>query len=123
MCLSLLNPGEAIASAKTLTKDATLPFLHSLHTPRGELSTIQRCASHYSQLGIFLLNDDDGSKIKTIELTHHYRPEAIMNEIFLEWIASGDNSWRVLIEHLKTCSLNTLAKDVREGLKHNGVEI
>ena len=118
-----LNSGEAIASAKTLTKDATLPFLHSLHTPRGKLGILQRCASHYSQLGIFLLNDDDGSKIRRIELTHHYRPEVIMNEIFQEWIASGDHSWRMLIDTLKTCSLNTLSRDVRDGLRHNGLEI
>ena len=123
MCLSLINSGEADASARTLKNDATLPFLHSLRTPRGELSIVQRCASHYSQLGIFLLNDDDGSKIKRIELTKHYRPEAIMNEIFQEWIASGDHSWRVLIEQLKMCNLNTLAKDVRDSLRHNGVQI
>ena len=106
-----------------MTKDATLPFLHSLPTQKGEISIVKKCASDYSQIGIFLLNDDDGLKVKRIELTKHYRPEAIMNEIFQEWIASGDHSWRVLIDTLKMCSLNTLAKDIRAGLIHNGVSI
>ena len=106
-----------------MTKDATLPLLHSLPTQKGDLSIVKKCAAHYSEIGIFLLNDDDGSKVKRIELGHHYKPEAIMNEIFLEWIASGDHSWKVLIDTLKMCSLNTLAKDVRAGLIHNGVSI
>ena len=90
-------------------------------TSKGQLSIIQRCASNYFQLGIFLLNDDDGSKIKRMEMANHYKPEDIIREIFQEWIASGDHSWKVLIDCLKMCSLNTLAGDIEDGLRHNGV--
>ena len=100
-----------------------LPFLQSLPTQRGELGIVQRCAANYSHLGIFLLNDDDRTKIRRIELANHYKPEAIMMAIFEEWIASGNNSWKELIECLRMCSLNTLARDIRDALRHNEVSV
>ena len=35
------------------------------------------------------------TNIKRIELAMHYKPRAIMNEIFQEWIALGDHLWKL----------------------------
>ena len=72
-------------------EDVSLFFLLSLPSLRGQLNIIQRCASNYWQLGIFLLRDDDGSNIKRIEMANHYKPDDVMTEIFREWIASSQD--------------------------------
>ena len=101
-----------------------LTDLYSLPTGRGSnINIIERCAGNYFQLGMRLLNDYDGSRIDMIKVTHNRRPVPIMKEIFRVWIASGDHSWRVLIESLSRCDMHSLARDVTDTLRHNNVPI
>ena len=89
-----------------------------------KLKIIERTAARYSTLGVFLLNDHDGSRVKRIEMSNHYKPEAIMTEVFQEWIGTdSEHTWRRLVGCLNDCSLKTLARDVKEALKQHGVFI
>ena len=69
----------------------------------------------YSQFGIFLLNDDTGSKVMSMASKHHYNAEQINTEILHEWlIGSGKKpvSWATLVNVLRDISLSTLADEI-----------
>ena len=69
----------------------------------------------YSQFGIFLLNDDTGSRIMSMASKHHYNAEQINTEILHEWlIGSGKKpvSWATLVNVLRDISLSTLADEI-----------
>ena len=46
-----------------------------------------------------------------------------MTVIFQDWIASGNHSWKELIECLKKCNLNKLAKEIEDALRYNELSI
>ena len=90
----------------------------------GQLNIIERAASSYSTLGIFLLDDDYGHQVKGISMAEHYKPDVIMKEIFLKWLQTAkDPSWTTLIKCLRTIELNTLARDIEQALAQNGLYI
>ena len=114
------------STAMRLTKDASLPFLQCLPQPSksDNINIIQRAAPEYNMLGILLLDDGDGSKIRSIEMTQHHQTEAVMREVFREWIATAqDHSWKKLIDSLRVLNLRTLAKEIEDALKENNVPI
>ena len=69
----------------------------------------------YSTFGIFLLNDDTGSKVMSMASKHHYNAEQINTEILHEWlIGSGKKpvSWATLVNVLRDINLSTLADEI-----------
>ena len=131
MCVGLIDyfsdpkiAGTNEAAPSKPMENVSLFFLFSLPCQRSQLNIIEECSSEYHKLGIFLLRDDNGYKIKRIEKTKHYIPDEIMTEMFQEWIKlPGDHSWKTLIKCLNKCCLNVLAKDIEDALRYNGVNI
>lgn len=68
---------------------------------------------------MFLLNDDNGNIVQSLEMEHQRNPERIMNEVFKRWIAGTGKrpiSWDTLIAVLKDVELNTLADELQDVL-------
>ena len=99
----------------------TLPLLDSLPFKGDTLKIIQKCCSHYFKLGIQLLNDEDGTEVKRIEMGNNSNPEATMRAIFAEWLQSKDCSWKRLIACLRSFNLNSLAKSIENALIENKI--
>lgn len=72
----------------------------------------------YYILGTYLLNDEDGSTIKTIKHDHRWTAD-ILGEIFHRWIGGRQtkcgkktNTWEKLVEYLRYARLMVLADDI-----------
>ena len=71
----------------------------------------------YSMLGIILLQDSTGARLKVLEMKHHNDPDRINLEILSDWIAGQGLkpvTWDTLITVLRAVGLDRLASDVRE---------
>ena len=117
---SFPTPRPAGVDETILTKDASLFFLYSLPSQEGSFSVVERCAGKYRQLGSILLSSDD---VRRLTLVNRYAPEAIMADVFQEWIASGEHSWRMLIDSMRKCSMYSQARDVEHALSFNGLSV
>ena len=85
------------------------------------INIITRCSSNYYQLGIFLLNDENGDMVKSLEVEHHFNAERIITAIIRTWIrGSGKKpiSWNSLIAVLKDVGLCNLADVIQNALCH-----
>ena len=83
---------------------------------------IEDIGMDYTSLGTCLLNDKVGSKLREIENDYH-RTEKIVNEIFHQWIkgkgqvdGKKSNTWRRLIQCLKTARLMVLVDKIDSAL-------
>jgi hypothetical protein len=81
---------------------------------------MDRIGSHYHTLGIYLLDDEDGGKIKTIEYDRRWTAN-ILGEIFHCWITGHQirdaNTWEKLVEYLGYAKLTVLAKEIDDVLR------
>ena len=69
----------------------------------------------YTQLGTFLLEDDDGSKVEAIENQYRDNAEKINIEILKKWIQGQGKqpvTWRTLVDVLREIDLNSLADSI-----------
>ena len=68
--------------------------------------------------GILLLNDETGAEVSAIVSKYREDAEQINLEILRLWIEGKGKplSWDVLIDVLKGIGLNSLAKDIDNGL-------
>ena len=78
----------------------------------------KQICTNYSMFGILLLNDETGAEVKTITTKFHEDADQINLEILRLWIEGKGKplSWDVLIDVLKGIGLNSLAKDIDNGL-------
>ena len=83
---------------------------------------IERINGHYYKIGIYLLNDDNGNILKTIEVEEHGRIEAITRQMLNSWIEGKgkDMTWKTLVYALKEIAqLRSLADDIVTALQAN----
>ena len=87
---------------------------------RDPVRIITRIGNEYAQLGIFLLNDEDGAVMTIIKENSRGNVEDINREMLRRWLAGAgaDVSWKVLVETLKNCKLKVLAEDIVDALQH-----
>ena len=80
----------------------------------------EKIGANYYTFGVFLLQDETGSKVKTIESHYKENPKRINQEIFGKWL-QGDGkqpvAWKTLIEALRDSQLFYVAKEVEAHLK------
>ena len=90
----------------------TLPELLRLRIP-------QKIGPNYVDFGIFLLQDYNGSAIRSIEEDSHRRPERVILRILQNWLEGKGQpvTWRSLIEVLRECGLNILAFEIEKTIK------
>ena len=65
-----------------------------------KVDVIAKASCEYNKLGIWLLNDNDGDIVKTLERKHQNDPQEITREIFRKWIKEGTTpvTWCALID-------------------------
>ena len=85
----------------------TLPELLRLRVP-------QSVGDDYSTFGTFLLNDETGSRMNTIEDTYSGKPTRITRQILQEWMEGKGLplTWESLIQTLRDTGLSTLADEI-----------
>lgn len=68
--------------------------------------------------GIFLLNDETGSRVNSIEDECHGKPERINTKIMEMWLTGEGEpcTWQTLINTLRDCDLNVLADQILKAL-------
>ena len=101
------------------------PTLNELQVLKGRdrhsVRIIERIGNQYSELGTYLLNDEFGALLKTIETNANGKVEAINREILTRWINGQgikDINWRTLVHVLRVGpKLNTLADDIVAALE------
>ena len=77
----------------------------------------QEIGTKYSQFGIFLLDDPNGTRVYNIEHKHREDAEQINTEILREWATGrGKNpvNWKTLTTVLRDIGLCTLASEIEE---------
>ena len=85
----------------------------------GNINIPKQISTEYFSFGILLLNDENGVYINTIVSKYRENAEKINLEILRLWIAGRGKpvSWDVLVEVLKDIGLETLARDIKDGLQ------
>ena len=81
------------------------------------ISIPQEIGTNYSQFGIFLLNDSNGTRVHNIELEYRGDVERINTEILREWATGRGKkpvSWGTLTTVLRDIELCTLASEIEE---------
>ena len=71
--------------------------------------------SNYSQFGILLLNDPNGTRVSNIEDKHRGDAVQINTEILREWATGRGKqpvTWETLIEVLRNIGFGTLASEI-----------
>ena len=98
----------------------TLPQLISLPARTGEtINIMQRVGTQYTNLGLILLNDKDGSIVDQITSEYHWKAEDITREILKRWIRGEGKqpvTWKTLTDALTAIGLTELAKSILESL-------
>ena len=76
----------------------------------------KKVGTEYLIFGTILLNDEDGSLLKTIQDDCHYKCDRINCNILCDWVRGKGRpvTWRVLIKTLRTCNLNEIADKIQE---------
>ncbi len=65
--------------------------------------------------GIFLLEDENGSRVEALVHQHREDSQAINMAILQEWLQGKGRqpvTWQTLVDVLGDCDLNTLAEDI-----------
>ena len=75
----------------------------------------QEIGTNYSQFGIFLLNDPNGTRVHNIKHKHREDAEQINTEILQEWATGRGKkpvSWETLTTVLRDIELGILASEI-----------
>ena len=89
--------------------------LMNLPTSKRDIKIIQRSAKQYRQIGIILLNDRYGDRVKVIEQEKLGKGEAITLTIYTKWLAEDPNrSWVTLTDCFRQCGLHSLARSIEQ---------
>ena len=97
----------------------TLGYLKSMMSADGRsVKIIQRIAAgKYKDFGMFLLNDENMTKVGVLERRHiHEGPEGITEAIILNWLQESGSTfhiWQHLIDCIGKCRLDSLAEDIK----------
>ena len=78
------------------------------------LKVHQQVGANYPTFGIFLLNDETGSRVNSIEEECRPNTERIVRKILQEWLEGKGLpvTWESLIQTLRDIDLSTLAEQI-----------
>ena len=77
----------------------------------------QEIGTNYSQFGMFILNDPNGTRTCNIQHKHRDHAEKINTEILQEWATGRGKkpvTWETLTEVLRDIELCALASEIEE---------
>ena len=94
---------------ETANTEPILPQLMRLKIP-------EKVGGNYRNFGTLLLNDDTGCLVDIAEKSCHYQPDDIVTSILRKWLQEEPTpvTWDNLIQVLRDCNLQTLAKCVEQ---------
>ena len=75
--------------------------------------------SKFEDLGLDLLDDDDGSLVDQIAADCHHKSAETVAEIFKRWLRGKGKqpvTWRTLTDSLKSIGLSSLASSIEHSL-------
>ncbi len=95
-----------------------MPEFLKFPSAHGSINIPQKISTSFRRFGVFLLDDDTGSRVEA--LIHHHREdaEAINMAILREWLQGRGRqpvTWETLVDVLRDSNLNTLANDITAG--------
>ena len=103
-------------SPASLSDPPTLPLLQTFpKRSGGVINIIEKVTGKNRDLGIHLLNDDDGAITDNIEREHSPNQTRITEAIFQRWLRGtgrSPQSWATLINVLKEIKHTTLAEEI-----------
>lgn len=104
----------------TSDEKPTLPKLVCFRTKTGAIIDItKKVGTDCRNLGVMLLNDEDGSVVKAIVSQYQLDAVEITVEILTQWVCGKGKqpvSWRTLIDTLQDIGLTELATAIDESL-------
>ena len=86
--------------------------------PSGHASIVQKIAQSYDTFGILLLDDDDGTIVRSL-VTPGQTPSDSTLAILRRWIQGEGRkpiSWATLVAVIRDAGFDTLASDITAGL-------
>ena len=102
--------------------------LQRLETSNGPINIIEKSAGKFKEIGTFLLNDGDETKVDNIADSVGGKQVKAVREIYKKWTQEDVNhSWTKLTQCLRQCGLNVLASQIEqhfgipspEGMNHH----
>ena len=98
----------------------SLPKLLCFRTNTGTtINIMSRVGTHYTDLGLILLDDEDGALVEAITSQFHENAVKITREILMQWIR-GEGiqpvTWKTLIDTLRDIGLTELATSIHDSL-------
>ena len=112
----LVLVADTLFLAFSLTGRPTLrELLKFTRADKRKINIAEEIADEYKMFGTFLLEDDTGQKVRSMEIKHHFDPSKINTQILEEWIKGKGKqplTWGTLIEVLREIELTTLANDI-----------
>ena len=100
------------------------PNLSALRNFTGAIDIAEKIGTNYEHFGTLLLNDNDGTKVKNIEMSKHGDPVHITVEILKQWRQGKGRrpvTWRTLVDCLRGTGLNVLADQIEHSLSSRNV--
>ena len=79
------------------------------------INIAEKIGTKYYEFGLLLLNDSNGTRVRSMEHKHREDAERINTEILQEWaIGRGKKTvtWETLTEVLHDIGLHTLAREI-----------
>jgi hypothetical protein len=98
----------------------TMEELMYFKTRSGSINILEEIGTHYNTLGIFLLQDSNGTVTKAIRAQYQLDATLITQEILQRWLDGRGMKpieWSTLISVLKKIQLSTLAQDIANNLQ------
>lgn len=107
---------DTLFLAFSLTGRPTLPeLLRFTRADKRKINIAEEIGDEYKMFGTFLLEDETGQKVRSMEIKHHFDPSKINTQILEEWIKGKGKqplTWGTLVEVLREIELTTLANDI-----------
>ena len=94
-----------------------MPQLVHFSTAKGVVKLVEKIGSMYSDFGVLLLNDNDGSLISAIEREKGRNASDITRHICQLWLQGKGKqpvTWATLVAVLRDIDLRKLAEDIEE---------
>ena len=98
-----------------------LTYLPILDGMKKNLNIIQKTSTHYHELAMHLLNDDNCDIVLSLEEKCLHDSEKITRAVYKKWIDGTGKTpvtWQTLVGVLRDIELNSLADEIETALNH-----
>ena len=105
-------------AVRSLASKPTLPELLNLKTSSGStVNIVEEIGTHYTPLGILLLNDHTGAITSALVSEHRLNVDEINLDILTRWLQGQGKqpvTWSTLIDVLRDVGLSVLARLIQD---------